>query len=177
MRSKKLIARLKPSLKNMVECKQKVAGEVLRLHSLAYQLTGDKERAKDLMQEVYIIAHKFVDNGGKVKNVKNWLRQVMINLNKDFSKNYLSEHRKLQSITDDLLTPDFIYNDGLTDCQREDLEECSSRLPCLQKKVFYAFRLGYSYEEISQQLSISNDSVRKLISLSRKRLTKQLELR
>lgn len=161
----------------MVKCKKEIVLEIQKLGKLAYKLTGDQERAKDLVQEVYIIAHNYIDGGGQIKNLKNWLRQVMTNLNKNVSRDYMTEHRNLQSITDDLLINEVNYNQGLLECQQADLDHYSSRLPHLQKKAFRAFTLGYTYDEISKELNVSNDSVRRLISQCRKRLTRQLEIR
>ncbi|RXK12152.1 RNA polymerase subunit sigma [Halarcobacter mediterraneus] len=138
----------------------------------AYKLVGDKERAKDIVQETYSRVLEIKDNR-KIKNQRAYLYKVVKHIAVDES----IEEQKLKStifqedITLSIKTeqPEEI---AIKQNQEEIFMQIVNELPQRTKEAFVLFTVdGYTRKEIAKMMDITSNAVEKLI----KRATIKIE--
>ena len=158
--------------------KQRLLGLQSNLLSFAYQLTTDKDEARDLLQDTTLKAldneEKYVDN----VNFKGWIFTIMRNI---FINNYRQTVRKSTVIdqTEDLYHLNVSQDSGLSTPEgsyavkeiTEALESFSDdyRIP------FNMYVAGYKYNEIAEKMNLPLGTVKSRIFFARKRLRDQLQ--
>ena len=158
--------------------KQRVLGLQSNLLSFAYQLTTDKDQARDLLQDTTLKAldneEKYVDN----VNFKGWIFTIMRNI---FINNYRQTVRKATVIdqTEDLYHLNISQDSGIASPEgsyavkeiTKALEDFSDdyRIP------FNMYVAGYKYNEIADKMGLPLGTVKSRIFFARKRLRDQLQ--
>src|SRR4051794_29364553 len=133
-----------------------------RLLNFVYRTIGDREKAEDLVQEVFIRVHRHLQRFDRSKKFSTWIYTIASNLAKNelrnrsrnplvlfqtIKKNWQDEERPLQ-FEDSNSRPDDMYRKRHL---RELVEESVERLPEHHKQVFILRELeGKSYEEIAE---------------------------
>ncbi len=133
-----------------------------RLLNFIYRTIGDREKAEDLVQEVFIRVYRHLHRFDRSKKFSTWVYTIASNLAKNelrnrsrnplvlfqtITKNWQDEERPLQfedigNRPDDLFTKRDI---------REKVEEAVGQLPEHHRNVFVLRELeGKSYEEIAE---------------------------
>jgi len=148
------------------------------LQSFAYNLTKDKEEAKDLYQET---AFRAITNRDKFKagtNLKAWLFTIMKNI---FINNYRKKS-KTNTIMDStenmyfLNSSDTIISNGAgTNIMMEELSGMIKSLDDSIRVPFEMHYVGYKYQEIADQLGLPLGTVKSRIFFARKELKNKIK--
>lgn len=170
--------------------KQKVFEEELfphieALNTFAYHLSYNETQAKDLVQETYLKAYRFIDKYQRGTNAKAWLFKILKNA-------YINEYRKKSKRPQQVDLEDFIsYHDTDEDSKVQylDLREeifanmmgdevtiAINSLPVDFRTVVLLCDIeGFSYEEISKIIDIPIGTVRSRLFRARNMLKEKLK--
>ena len=158
--------------------KDRVLGLQSNLLSFAYQLTTDKEQARDLLQDTTLKAldneEKYVDN----VNFKGWIFTIMRNI---FINNYRQTVRKATVIdqTEDLYHLNISQDSGLASPEGSyAVKEITQALEGFTDDYRIPFNMyvaGYKYNEIADKMGLPLGTVKSRIFFARKRLRDQLQ--
>ena len=158
--------------------KDRVLGLQSNLLSFAYQLTTDKEQARDLLQDTTLKAldneEKYVDN----VNFKGWIFTIMRNI---FINNYRQTVRKATVIdqTEDLYHLNISQDSGLASPEGSyAVKEITQALEGFSDDYRIPFNMyvaGYKYNEIADKMGLPLGTVKSRIFFARKRLRDQLQ--
>ena len=166
------------TMKTAETFKQRILGLQGNLLSFAYQLTTDKEEARDLLQDTTL---KALDNEGKyVDNVnfKGWIFTIMRNI---FINNYRQTVRKSTVIdqTEDLYHLNISQDSGLSTPEGSyAVKEISAALDSFSGDYRIPFNMyvaGYKYNEIAEKMNLPLGTIKSRIFFARKRLREQLK--
>lgn len=143
------------------------------LLSFAYQLTLDKETARDLVQDTTLKAlsneDKYVDN----VNFKGWVMTIMRNI---FINNYRRnlKENKLIDVSQDLYSLNISQESDLNtpygSIAVSEITKIISMFPSEFSQPFSMYVAGYKYEEIAQELNLPIGTVKSRIFAIRKKL-------
>ena len=166
------------SMKTNETFKERVLGLQSNLLSFAYQLTTNKEEARDLLQDTTLKAldneEKYVDN----VNFKGWIFTIMRNI---FINNYRQTVRKATVIdqTEDLYHLNISQDSGLTSPEGSyAVKEINQALDSFSDDYRIPFNMyvaGYKYNEIADKMGLPLGTVKSRIFFARKRLREQLQ--
>lgn len=158
--------------------KDRVLGLQANLLSFAYQLTTNKEEARDLLQDTTLKAldneEKYVDN----VNFKGWIFTIMRNI---FINNYRQTVRKATVIdqTEDLYHLNISQDSGLSSPEGSyAVKEINKALDSFSDEYRIPFNMyvaGYKYNEIAEKMGLPLGTVKSRIFFARKRLRDQLQ--
>ena len=143
------------------------------LKSFAFNLTKDREEAKDLYQETAIRAITNRDKFKKGTNLKAWLFTIMKNI---FINNYRKKS-KTNTIMDNTDNMYFLNSSSATINNGAGtnimMEELSGMIKSLDDSIRIPFEMhyvGYKYQEIADQLNLPLGTVKSRIFFARKEL-------
>ena len=141
---------------------QKYSSMVLQI---AYQYSFNKSEAEDITQEVFI---KLYNNIKKIKNeehIKAWLIRVTINLSIDYNRNYWNKNTTS-------LDDNYKYFDEET---KDVFNELKKLTPEYRNIIYLYYYQGYKISEISEILSMNQNTVSSYLTRARKELKHILE--
>jgi RNA polymerase sigma-70 factor (ECF subfamily) len=152
-----------------------------RLLNFVYRTIGDRERAEDLVQEVFIRVHRHLHRFDQTKKFSTWIYTIASNLAKNelrnrsrnplvlfqaMKKNWEADHRPLQ-FEDPHHRPDDLYRKRHL---RELVEWAVAQLPEHHREVFVLRELeGKSYEDIAEITSCNLGTVKSRLNRARNR--------
>jgi len=154
------------------------------MYNFAYRLTLDPDDAKDLVQDTYLKAHRFIDSFQKGTNAKAWLFRILKN---SFINDYRKKSKEPSKV--DYQEVETFYNSDDVDRQiTSDLrveslsnmigDEISNALNSLDvdfKTVIILCDLeGFKYEEMAKILDIPIGTVRSRLHRARGLLKEKL---
>ena len=158
-----------------------------RLLNFVYRTIGDREKAEDLVQEVFIRVYRHLHRFDASKKFSTWIYTIASNLAKNelrnrsrnplvlfqtIKKNWQDEERPLQ-FEDALSRPDDLYRKRHL---RELVEEATSRLPEHHRQVFVLRELeGKSYEEIAEITNCNLGTVKSRLNRARNSFAEIIE--
>ena len=158
--------------------KQRVLGLQGNLLSFAYQLTTNKDEARDLLQDTTLKAldneEKYVDN----TNFKGWIFTIMRNI---FINNYRQTVRKATVIdqTEDLYHLNISQDSGFSSPEGsyavKEINEALDSFSDDYRIPFNMYVAGYKYNEIADKMGLPLGTVKSRIFFARKRLREQLQ--
>jgi len=150
-----------------------------RLLNFIYRTIGDRERAEDLVQEVFIRVYRHLHRFDRSKKFSTWIYTIASNLAKNelrnrsrnplvlfqaIRKNWQDEDRPLQ-FEDPASRPDDLYRKRHL---RELVELSVERLPEHHRQVFVLRELeGKSYEEIAEITDCNLGTVKSRLNRAR----------
>lgn len=150
-------------MKGKIECLiQEYSSMVLQI---AYQYSFNKSEAEDITQEVFI---KLFQNLKKIKNknhIKAWLIRVTINLSIDYNRNYWNKNTTS-------INENFKYFDEET---KDVFNELKKLTPEYRNIIYLYYYQGYKISEISEILSMNQNTVSSYLTRARKELKHILE--
>jgi RNA polymerase sigma-70 factor (ECF subfamily) len=152
-----------------------------RLLNFVYRTIGDRERAEDLVQEVFIRVHRHLARFDQTKKFSTWIYTIASNLAKNelrnrsrsplvlfqtIKKNWDADHRPLQ-FEDKHQRPDDLYRKR----HLRDLVQWAVRqLPEHHRVVFVLRELeGKTYEEIADITDCNLGTVKSRLNRARNR--------
>lgn len=158
-----------------------------RLLNFVYRTIGDRERAEDLVQEVFIRVHRHMHRFDQSKKFSTWIYTIASNLAKNelrnrsrnplvlfqtIKKNWEADHRPLQ-FEDHRNRPDDLYRKRHL---RNLVEWTVSLLPEHHRVVFVLRELeGKTYEEIAEITSCNLGTVKSRLNRARNRFAQVIE--
>ena len=148
------------------------------LKSFAYNLTKDKEEAKDLYQETAFRAMTNRDKFRAGTNLKAWLFTIMKNI---FINNYRkkSKTNTIMDSTDNMYflnSSDTVINNGAgTNIMMDELSTMIKNLDETIRVPFEMHYVGYKYQEIADELNLPLGTVKSRIFFARKELKGQIK--
>ncbi len=150
-----------------------------RLLNFIYRTIGDRDRAEDLVQEVFIRVYRHIHRFDRSKKFSTWIYTIASNLAKNelrnrsrnplvlfqaIRKNWQDDDRPLQ-FEDPVSRPDDMFRKRHL---RELVEQAVSRLPEHHREVFVLRELeGKSYEEIAEITSCNLGTVKSRLNRAR----------
>src|ERR1700722_11781909 len=150
-----------------------------RLLNFVYRTIGDREKAEDLVQEVFIRVYRHLHRFDRSKKFSTWAYTIASNLAKNelrnrsrnplvlfqtIMKNWDDEDRPLQ-FEDSASRPDDLYRKRHL---RELVEASVARLPEHHRQVFVLRELeGKSYEEIAEITACNLGTVKSRLNRAR----------
>jgi RNA polymerase sigma-70 factor (ECF subfamily) len=150
-----------------------------RLLNFVYRTIGDREKAEDLVQEVFIRVYRHLHRFDRSKKFSTWVYTIASNLAKNelrnrsrnplvlfqtVQKNFQDEERPLQ-FEDTTSRPDDMYRKRHL---REVVEESVAKLPEHHRHVFVLRELeGKSYEEIAEITECNLGTVKSRLNRAR----------
>ena len=150
-----------------------------RLLNFIYRTIGDRDRAEDLVQEVFIRVYRHLHRFDRSKKFSTWVYTIASNLAKNElrnrSRNPLVLFQTLQSGNDDedrplqfedtTARPDDLYRKRHL---RELVEDTVAKLPEHHRQVFVLRELeGKSYEEIAEITACNLGTVKSRLNRAR----------
>ncbi len=149
--------------------------------NLAYHLTGNKEDAEDITQEVFIAVFKGLPNFKGASEISTWIYSITVNKCKEKTRRDLRQKRK--GINVPLEKVDFFLSSQNTDAELIQHEEETRmrnillRIPEKQRIAFTMFTMEeFSYLEIAQAMNLSLSAVESLLFRARVNLKKIIKL-
>lgn len=152
-----------------------------RLLNFVFRTIGDRERAEDLVQEVFIRVHRHLHRFDQTKKFSTWIYTIASNLAKNelrnrsrnplvlfqtIKKNWESDHRPLQ-FEDPHYRPDDLFRKRHL---RELVEWAVAQLPEHHRIVFVLRELeGKTYEEIAEITDCNLGTVKSRLNRARHR--------
>jgi len=150
-----------------------------RLLNFIYRTIGDRDRAEDLVQEVFIRVHRHLHRFDRSKKFSTWVYTIASNLAKNELRNrsrnplvlfqtmqggHDEEDRPLQ-FEDTTARPDDLFRRRHL---RELVEDTVAKLPEHHRQVFVLRELeGKSYEEIAEITSCNLGTVKSRLNRAR----------
>lgn len=144
--------------------------------SVCVRYVGDRETARDLLQEGFIKLFTKIDSFSGSGAFAGWVRRIFVTT----SLEYLRRNDALkQSASIDEYENQFENNDvsAVEKISADDLLACVAKLPSGYRTVFNLYAIeGYSHAEIAETLEISEITSRTQFLRARKLLQKNVEL-
>ena len=166
-----------------------VARYQTRLLNFIYRTIGDREKAEDLVQEVFIRVYRHIGRFDQSKKFSTWIYTIASNLAKNelrnrsrnplvlfqtIKKNWQEDERPLQ-FEDATSRPDDLYRKRHL---RELVEESVAQLPAHHREVFVLRELeGKSYEEIADITATNLGTVKSRLNRARSSFAEIIEPR
>jgi len=158
-----------------------------RLLNFVNRTIGDRERAEDLVQEVFIRVFRHLHRFDQTKKFSTWIYTIASNLAKNelrnrsrnplvlfqtIKKNWEADHRPLQ-FEDTTARPDDLYRKRFL---RDAVEQCVGQLPEHHREVFVLRELeGKSYAEISEITGCNLGTVKSRLNRARNSFAQLIE--
>jgi RNA polymerase sigma-70 factor (ECF subfamily) len=158
-----------------------------RLLNFIYRTIGDREKAEDLVQEVFIRVYRHIGRFDRSKKFSTWIYTIASNLAKNelrnrsrnplvlfqtIKKNWQEDDRPLQ-FEDATSRPDDLYRKRHL---RELVEESVAQLPAHHREVFVLRELeGKSYEEIAEITDCNLGTVKSRLNRARNSFAEIIE--
>lgn len=150
-----------------------------RLLNFINRTIGDRERAEDLVQEVFIRVFRHLHRFDQTKKFSTWIYTIASNLAKNelrnrsrnplvlfqaIKKHWEPDHRPLQ-FEDTTARPDDLYRKRFL---KEAVDRCVGQLPSHHRAVFVLRELeGKSYAEISEITGCNLGTVKSRLNRAR----------
>jgi RNA polymerase sigma-70 factor, ECF subfamily len=150
-----------------------------RLLNFINRTIGDRERAEDLVQEVFIRVFRHLHRFDQTKKFSTWIYTIASNLAKNelrnrsrnplvlfqtIKKHWEADHRPLQ-FEDATARPDDLYRKRYL---KEAVDQCVSQLPTHHRAVFVLRELeGKSYAEIADITGCNLGTVKSRLNRAR----------
>lgn len=154
------------------------------MYNFAYRLTLDSDDAKDLLQDTYLKAFRFLDSFQQGTNAKAWLFRILKN---SFINDYRKKSKEPSKVdyqevetfynsedVDRQITPD-LRVEALQDMIGDEISTALNALDVDFRTVIILCDLeGFKYEEMAKILDIPIGTVRSRLHRARNLLKEQL---
>jgi RNA polymerase sigma-70 factor (ECF subfamily) len=158
-----------------------------RLLNFVYRIVGDRERAEDLVQEVFVRVYRHLGRFDRSKKFSTWIYTIASNLAKNelrnrarnplvlftsMTKGWEDEERPLE-FEDPLSRPDDLFRKRHV---RELVETSVAQLPTHHREVFMLREIeGRSYEEIAEITNCNLGTVKSRLNRARNSFAEIIE--
>ena len=158
-----------------------------RLLNFVYRIVGDRERAEDLVQEVFVRVYRHLGRFDRSKKFSTWIYTIASNLAKNelrnrsrnplvlftsMTKGWEDEERPLE-FEDPSSRPDDLFRKRHV---RELVESSVAQLPMHHREVFMLREIeGRSYEEIAEITHCNLGTVKSRLNRARNSFAEIIE--
>lgn len=152
------------------------------LYNFGFYLTNDEEEAKDLLQETYLRAYKYINYYEKGTNAKAWLLRILKNT---FINEYRKKSKKPAHLSfEDYYNPDESEETGFIDLREEvfdnligdEISKALNSLPVDYRLIILLCDIeGFKYEEIAKIIDVPIGTVRSRLHRARNMLKDKLK--
>jgi RNA polymerase sigma-70 factor (ECF subfamily) len=158
-----------------------------RLLNFVYRIVGDRERAEDLVQEVFVRVYRHLGRFDRSKKFSTWIYTIASNLAKNelrnrsrnplvlftsMTKGWEDEERPLE-FEDPTSRPDDLFRKRHV---REMVESSVAQLPTHHREVFVLREIeGRSYEEIAEITHCNLGTVKSRLNRARNSFAEIIE--
>ncbi len=154
------------------------------MYNFAYRLTLDKDDSKDLVQDTYLKAYRFIDSFQQGTNAKAWLFRILKN---SFINDYRKKSKEPSKVdyqevesyynsdeVDRQITPD-LRVEALKDMIGDEISNALNSLDVDFRTVIILCDLeGFKYDEMAKILDIPIGTVRSRLHRARNLLKEKL---
>jgi RNA polymerase sigma factor (sigma-70 family) len=154
------------------------------MYNFGYRLTLDRDDAKDLLQDTYLKAYRFIESFQKGTNAKAWLFRILKN---SFINDYRKKSKEPSKVdyqevesyynsedVDRQITPD-LRVEALKDMIGDEISNALNALDVDFRTVIILCDLeGFKYEEMAKILDIPIGTVRSRLHRARNLLKEKL---
>jgi RNA polymerase sigma factor (sigma-70 family) len=154
------------------------------MYNFAYRLTFDEDDAKDLVQDTYLKAYRFIDSFQQGTNAKAWLFRILKN---SFINDYRKKSKEPSKVdyqevetyynsdeVDRQITPD-LRVESLQDMIGDEISNALNALDVDFRTVIILCDLeGFKYDEMAKILDIPIGTVRSRLHRARNLLKEKL---
>jgi RNA polymerase sigma factor (sigma-70 family) len=154
------------------------------MYNFAYRLTLERDDAKDLVQDTYLKAYRFIESFQKGTNAKAWLFRILKN---SFINDYRKKSKEPNKVdyqevetyynseeVNRQITPD-LRVESLRDMMGDEISNALNSLDVDFKTVIILCDLeGFKYEEMAKILDIPIGTVRSRLHRARNLLKEKL---
>lgn len=168
--------------------------QLMRLHerqifNFTYRMLGDEEEAEDLTQDIFIAAFKGIRKFRGEAKFSTWLYRIALNQTRNRIK-YLSrrdffakQNRRAQHKEESPWeNPEFLADSAptpeqwtLTKSMAAQVQECLNQIPPQARQILVLRDVqGFSYEELSEMLSLNPGTVKSRLHRARSALQQRL---
>ena len=148
-----------------------------RVYAICLRMTGDRDRATELTQDVFVRAWERMDGFRGESAFESWLHRIAVNVVLESER---STRRRIARVepTDDLAETESAQMLRRTeghDLDRMDLEAAIAALPPATRRVFILHDIeGYKHEEISRMTGSAQGTLRAQLFRARRLLMEAL---
>ena len=156
------------------------------MYNFGYRLTLDQDDAKDLVQDTYLKAYRFIESFQKGTNAKAWLFRILKN---SFINDYRKKSKEPSKVdyqevetyynsedVDRQITPD-LRVEALKDMIGDEISNALNALDVDFRTVIILCDLeGFKYEEMAKILDIPIGTVRSRLHRARQLLKEKLSV-
>lgn len=157
------------------------------MYNFAYRLTYDEDDAKDLVQETYLKAYRFINSFRQGSNAKAWLYRILKNsFINDFRKKSKEppkvDYQEVESNynsneTDKPISFDLHIESGGDTLMGDEVTDALNSLAVPFRTVIILCDMeGYTYEEMAKILDIPIGTVRSRLHRARQLLKQKLQI-
>jgi RNA polymerase sigma-70 factor (ECF subfamily) len=150
------------------------------LLTMAYRMTQNWEDAKEIAQETFLRAFKYLRKYDRKRSFKNWILQILVNVARNFMN---KKEREMIMTTEDrnlfdeldkkTYSPEQIH---LRQESKSQVLECLDGLSSKEREVFLLRDIDeYSIQETAKILNCSTISVRVHLSSARKKIKNRIK--
>jgi RNA polymerase sigma-70 factor (ECF subfamily) len=168
--------------------------QLMRLHerqifNFTYRMLGDEEEAEDLTQDIFVAAFKGIRKFRGEAKFSTWLYRIALNQTRNRIK-YLSrrdffakQNRRAQHKEESPWeNPEFLADSAptpeqwtLTKSMAAQVQECLDQIPPQARQILVLRDVqGFSYEELSEMLSLNPGTVKSRLHRARSALQQRL---
>ena len=148
-----------------------------RVYAICLRMTGDRDRAAELTQDVFVRAWERLDGFRGESAFESWLHRIAVNVVLESERSTRRRIARVES-SDDLAETESAQmlrrTDGHDD-DRMDLEAAIAALPPATRRVFILHDIeGYKHEEISRMTGSAQGTLRAQLFRARRLLMEAL---
>ncbi len=158
-----------------------------RLVNFVYRTIGDRDRAEDLVQEVFMRVYKHISRFDRSKKFSTWIYTITSNLAKNELRNRsrnpivlfqtfkakLEDDERTLQFEDARSRPDVLFHKRHL---RKVVEQSALKLPTHHREVFVLRELeGKSYEEIAEITGVNLGTVKSRLNRARTTFARIIE--
>ena len=143
----------------------------VRIFSLAARMAGSPETGEDLLQEIFLQAHRKIGGFKGDSAVGTWLYRLALNHCLDFVRSRQARMDKATDAIEDESGPAAVAARRDSTIERMDLERAMRQLPPGCREVFVLHDIeGYEHREIAAMLGIAEGTSKSQVFKARMKL-------
>lgn len=144
-----------------------------KMYAVCLMYAKDHDTAQDILQESFIKVFQNIQTFQNKGSFEGWIRRIVVNTALErYRKNHFLY--PVSEVSD--YTEEASYQDIMSDINAQDLLTIIQELTPQYRMVFNLYAIeGYSHQEISQMLSISEGTSKSNLSRARKILQEKVE--
>ncbi|MFI5163941.1 MAG: RNA polymerase sigma factor [Bacteroidia bacterium] len=155
-----------------------------KMFNVCRQYATDKDEAKDMLQEGFIRVFKSISQYEHKGSLEGWVRRVMVTSAINHCKKYkmngsvrhLANDMHVNGYDDETKEESFTLNYAVEKMDAERLLNLIQGLPPVYRMVFNLCAIeGFSHQEISQMLGITESTSRSNLTKARQKLQQMIE--